>query len=117
MSQPPLFHLTRRAALDLRDIHAHSVKQWGAETAQAYIDALYAAMARAAARPEIGLLRQHRAAPFLMIAARRHFIVYDEIPTGIVILCLMHQVRDAESLIASLTPAFLAEVERLKSKR
>jgi hypothetical protein len=32
------------------------------------------------------------------------------------VLTVQHQVRDIESLIADLTPAFHAEVERLKRK-
>ncbi|MBK7006999.1 MAG: hypothetical protein IPH37_19350 [Burkholderiales bacterium] len=37
-------------------------------------------------------------------------------PHGIAVLTVQHQVRDIESLIADLTPAFHAEVERLKRK-
>jgi toxin ParE1/3/4 len=113
----PTFRLTRRAARDLRDIHARSVKQWGEVTAHRYLDDLYAAMARAAAQPDIGRLRQQRTAPFLMVPARRHFVVCDRIPEGIVILTILHQVRDIESLITNLAPAFLAEIEALKGER
>lgn len=115
MSRSPAFHLTRRAALDLRDIYDHSRREWGEEIAHRYITDIYAAMSRAAAHPDVGLLRQHRAAPFLMVPARQHFVVYDRIPQGIAILTLLHQVRDIESLIANLSPAFLQEIEKLKS--
>lgn len=37
-------------------------------------------------------------------------------PEGIAVLTIQHQVRDIETLIAELTPAFHAEVERLKRK-
>jgi hypothetical protein len=52
--------------------------------------------------------------PFLMVPVRRHFVIYDIIPRGIAVLTVQHQVRDIETLIAELMPAFLAEVERLK---
>ena len=108
--------LTRRAALDLRSIHARSRRDWGDEVADRYIANVYAAMRNSAARPETGRLRQNRSTPFLMVPAQRHFVIYDAIPQGIVALTLQHQVRDIEALVEELTPAFLAEVERLKRK-
>jgi toxin ParE1/3/4 len=117
MSKSPVFHLTRRAALDLRDIYDRSRQHWGKATADGYMADLYAAMGKAAANPDAGVLRQHRAAPFLMVAARQHFVVYDRIPEGIAILTLLHQVRDIESLIDGLSPSFLKEVEKLKAAK
>jgi len=117
MSKAPVFHLTRRAALDLRDIYDRSRQEWGEATADGYMADLYATMSQAAANPDAGVLRQHRAAPFLMVPARQHFVVYDRIPEGVVILTLLHQVRDIESLIAGLSPSFLQEVEKLKAAK
>ncbi len=111
---PATFLLTRNAALDLRRIHARSVREWGEDAADQYIADLYAAMGVAAANPQKGRLRQYRSAPFLMVPARRHFVIYDLVPQGIAVLAIPHQVRDIETLIAELTPAFVTEVERLK---
>ena len=80
MSKSPVFHLTRRAALDLRDIYDRSRQEWGEATADGYMADLYATMSQAAANPDAGVLRQHRAAPFLMVPARQHFVIYDRIP-------------------------------------
>jgi plasmid stabilization system protein ParE len=113
---PATFLLTRTAALDLRRIHTRSQREWGDDVADQYIADLYAAMGVAAANPESGRLRQYRSAPFLMVPARQHFVIYDLVPQGIAVLTVQHQVRDIESLIADLTPAFHAEVERLKRK-
>ena len=110
------FFLTRNAALDLRRIDARSRREWGEDVAARYVANLYAAMHDAAANPERGRLRQHRSAPFLMIPAREHFVIYDLVPQGIAVLTVQHQVRDIETLIAELTPAFHAEVARLKRK-
>jgi len=110
------FFLTRRAAIDLRNIHARSCREWGEALADCYLADLYASMRQAAAHPEAGRLRQHRSSPFLMIPARQHFVIYDIIPKGIAVLTIQHQVRDIESLIAELTPAFHAEIEQLKRK-
>lgn len=113
---PASFLLTRNAALDLRRIHARSLREWGDGVADRYLAELYAAMSDAAANPEKGRLRQYRSAPFLMIPARQHFVIYDLVPQGIAVLTVQHQVRDIETLIAELTPAFVTEVERLKRK-
>ena len=110
------FLLTRNAALDLRRIHAQSRREWSEDIADQYLADLYAEMGLAAANPEKGRLRQHRSAPFLMIPARQHFVIYDLLPQGIAVLTVQHQVRDIESLIAELTSAFRAEVKRLKSQ-
>ena len=113
---PAAFLLTRNAALDLRRIHARSRREWGDEVADRYLADPYTAMGMAATHPEAGRLRQHRSAPFLMIAARQHFVIYDVMPQGIAVLTVQHQVRDIETLVAELTPAFHSEVERLKRK-
>ena len=55
-------------------------------------------MGVAAADPEKGRLRQFRPAPFLMVAARQHFVIYHLVPQGIAMLTVQHQVRDIESL-------------------
>ena len=113
---PATFLLTRDAALDLRRIDARSRRDWGDDVADRYLSDLYAVMGVAAANPEKGRLRQYRSTPFLMVPARQHFVIYDLVPHGIAVLTVQHQERDIESLIADLTPAFHAEVERLKRK-
>lgn len=113
---PPAFLLTRNAALDLHRIHARSCREWGDDVADRYVADLYAAMGVAAINPETSHLRQYRSAPFLMIPAQQHFVVYDVVPQGIAVLTVQHQVRDIETLIEELTPAFRNEVERLRRK-
>jgi plasmid stabilization system protein ParE len=110
------FHLTRRAALDLREIYDRSVREWGEATADPYIRDIYDSMNRAATDSDIGLLRKHRSAPFRMVPARQHFVIYDCIPDGIVVLTIIHQVRDIERLLGGLSQTFLREIESLRSK-
>lgn len=112
----PAFRLTRRAAMDLRAIHAWSQEQWGATTAQRYLDDLYRVMRRIAERPEDGELRRHRSAPFLMVPARRHIIVFDRVPTGVIVLTVLHQRRDIEAIIARQEGAFLQQVDDLRRR-
>ena len=117
MSKSQVFYLTRRAALDLRDIYDRSRREWGEATASRYIADIYASMSKAAANPDAGLLRKHRSAPFLMVPARKHFVVYDRIADGIAVLAVMYQVRDIESLISNLSPSFIEEIEKLKENK
>ena len=116
MPLPATFLLTRNAALDLHRIYTRSRREWGDDVADRYLADLYAVMGVAAADPEKWRLRQYRSAPFLMVAARQHLVVYDLVPQGIAVLTVQRQVRGIDSLIADLTPAFHAEVERLKRK-
>jgi plasmid stabilization system protein ParE len=58
------FQLTRRAALDLRDIHEYSRTQWGEKAARSYIDSLYAAMGKLNVDAAKGKRRESRAMPF-----------------------------------------------------
>ncbi|MEN1926774.1 type II toxin-antitoxin system RelE/ParE family toxin [Luteimonas qiangzhengi] len=113
---PAAFLLTRNAAMDLRRIHARSRREWGDAVADRYLTELYEVMADAARTPEKGRLRQYRSAPFMMVPARKHFVIYELVPQGIVVLTVQLQVRGIETLIAELTPRFHAEVERLKQK-
>ena len=86
MTEPAArFFLTRPAAFDLRSIYTRSHREWGEDVADRYIADLYAAMRNAASNPECGRLRQYRplSAPFLMVSAQRHFVIYDIIPQGI----------------------------------
>jgi plasmid stabilization system protein ParE len=76
----PHFHLTRQAARDLRDIHARSVATWGSARADRYLANIYVVLGMIAANPAPGRLRAHRSAPFLMVAAERHFVIYDSPP-------------------------------------
>ncbi len=113
MSKPVLY-LTRQALRMLLDIHTRSIKQWGEATADRYVADLYAVMNKVAAEPSLGNLRKQRSLPFLMVPAGKHFVVYDCIKTGVVVVTLLHQQRDIEHIIADMEPKFLAEIEAIK---
>ncbi len=110
------FWLTRRAARDLRDIYNHSLKQWGEKTARGYIEKLYAALD--ALKEVDDRARQHekRALPFKIVASEKHFIVYEMTEGMPVVLTLLHQRRDIETILRDLTPDFLAEVAALRRR-
>ena len=110
------FFITRRAALDLRDIYSRSVKKWGESVADEYLEAVYRVFAQLANSPELGNLRRKRSSPFLMYPARKHFVIYDTFPKGIIFLTLLHQMRKIESIIENLGPSFISEISFLKKQ-
>jgi toxin ParE1/3/4 len=110
----PGFILTRRAARDLRDIHERSVTNWGEARADRYLDDIYSAFGKVVANPGLGRLRASRSSPFLMIPVGQHFVVYDEIDRRVVVLTVLHQVRDVERIVAAMAPDFLAEIETIR---
>ena len=110
----PRFHLTRRAAQDLRDIHTRSVENRGSARADRYVADIYAICGRVAVDPDLGRLRSHRSPPFLMVAVGRHFVVYDRLGDDVVVLTVLHQVRDIERIIADMGPEFLTQIEIMR---
>jgi plasmid stabilization system protein ParE len=102
--------------MDLRDIYRRSRQRWGDTTAQRYVADLYQVMARIAEKPELGELRQYRSAPFLMFPARQHFVIYDRIPNGVVVLTVLHHLRDIEEVLARQESAFLQEIDALRRR-
>jgi toxin ParE1/3/4 len=111
------FHLTGRAAQDLHDIHGRSVETWGVARADRYLADVYAVCDRVATKPELGRFRSRRSAPFLMIPAGRHFIVYDRSGEDVVVLTVLHQARDIEAIIANLEAEFLAQIAIVRGDR
>ena len=110
------YFTTRNAAADLRDIYHRSVEQWGERVADEYLDAVYRVFERLAKNPELGQVRRKRSSPFLMYPAKQHFVIYDVSPQGIIIVALLHQVRNIESIIANLGPSFVLEIVALKNQ-
>lgn len=109
------YRLSRRALADLRHIFNHSTERWGEARANLYIQVLYETFGKIAAAPDLGLKRQKRASPFLMIEAQQHFIIYDVTPDAVLILTIQHQRRDIEALIKAMRPDLLHEITRLSS--
>jgi len=109
------YYLTRRAASDLRNIKQYSVEKWGESVAKTYIKDLYIGFQEIADKPSLGTLRQQRSNPFLMVPIREHFIVFELLNDDIIVLTILHQVRDIEGIILSFEAKFLKDIERLKN--
>jgi toxin ParE1/3/4 len=109
------YFLTDPAALDLVEIYRRSVGQWGERVADRYLADLYDGFAVIASRPESGEARRMRSYPFLMLPVRKHFVVYDRISEGVIIVTVTHQMRDVEAVLAALAPNLAQEIAALKA--
>ena len=112
----PVFHLTRQAAHQLRDIYDHSAKEWGKKVALRYMDELYDVLGKITLQPELGKIRKPRSTPFLMVPAGKHFVVYDILNQKIIILTFLHQRQNIEHIIVTMKSSFLSEIESIKKQ-
>lgn len=108
------FHLTRRAFMDIEDIYETSVKHWGENVARQYIGDLYQSFKQIANNPELGELRKARSEPFFMSPARKHFVIYEKYKKDIIVVTVLHKVRDIESITRELGSSFTEEIRQLR---
>ncbi len=110
------FYLVRRAFLDIQEIYDYSFERWGESTADQYIDNLYKTFEKISKTPELGDLRKSRSIPFLMFPAEKHYVVYEPFQDGIILITLLHQVRDIENIIQEFGSGFYDEISLLKNE-
>ncbi len=97
------YALTRRALLDLQDIYEYSLENWGEGRALDYLDALYQAFEQIAEKRYASPLSD-RSAPYLMAQAGSHLVICDTVPEGLVVLTIVHQMRNVEAIIGAIQP-------------
>ena len=110
------FHLTRRAFLDIQNIFDYTTEHWGYAQAESYVSKLYEDFQKIADKIELGKLRKERSDPFLMYPSGKHYIVYEPYKDGIIIITILHQVRNIEIIIQELGSTFHNEIEALKAQ-
>ncbi len=109
------FYLTRRALLYIEGIFNYSLKNWGEIKADEYLSNLYKDLNRLANKNELGELRKFRSRPFLMYPSGKHYIVYEHFKDDIIIITVIHQVRNIENIINEFGSVFYNEIEFLKA--
>ena len=110
------FYFTPRSYLNIEEIYHLSKISWGPKTADQYIEGLYKTFAIIAKNPELGNLRKLRSEPFLIYPSRKHFIVYERISHGIVIITILHQARNIERIIRDFGSDFAEEIKEITGK-
>lgn len=109
------FLLMAEALANLQDIERHSIQTWGKDRAERYLADLYGTFAKLAKAPDRDQSRYARSAPFRMVAAQEHFIVFDVINDDVIVITLLHQSSHVEKRLASQSKRFkaaLAEFSR-----
>ena len=104
------FFLTRRANIDLLEIEEYSLRKWGEEQTDIYMDDLYQKFAEIAKRPEVGRLRYDRSFPFYMAPAREHFVIYKPMDKEIIIATVLHGRRNMEAIVRNMSVTLSREI-------
>lgn len=107
------YRLSERAAQDIADIYAYSLARWGEDKADEYVGGIYHVLEKLTAHPGRNTSRDKRSAPFRMIAAQQHFVLYEMLGDEIVVLAIMHQAQNVEKHVAKLTPVFKQFIARM----
>jgi plasmid stabilization system protein ParE len=110
------FYLTRRAFLDIQKIYDYTTEHWGDAKAESYVSKLYEDFQIIANNIELGKHRQERSDPFLMYPSGKHFIVYEPYKDGIIIITILHQMRNIETIVQEFGSTFYNEIEALKKQ-
>lgn len=110
------FHLTRRAILDLKNIYVYSVENWGEQIAEKYLDGIYEVFFSLVENPDAGNIWQKRAFPFRMVAAGKHFAVYELHNNQIIILTVLHGNQNIEIILNREKQRLIDEIESIKNQ-
>lgn len=89
----PRFRLTRRAARDLRDIFAYGYRVFGRAQADRYGAGLAACFELLAENPRLGRPADTIGMGVRRHEHRRHVVLYEEEPGGVLILAVVHERR------------------------
>lgn len=110
----PKFFLTRRTNIDLLEIEDYSLRKWGEDQTDAYMDDLYKRFTEIAKKPDIGKLRYNRSFPFYMAPAREHFVIYKSIDAGIIIATILHGRQNIESIVRNMAVTLSHEIQDIE---
>lgn len=105
--------LTRRAALDIEEIGAYSLEQWGEKVADAYLQSVEDALDLLRRNP--ALLKPKRGMPdsLLFYRVQRHFLVCALKGDTVCVLTVKHGDMDLPNRIAELEPQLSQEAALL----
>lgn len=99
---------------NLEEIYSYSLKNWGENKADEYLGVLYSSFDRIADNINLGQSRKNRSMLFLIYPTGKHYIIYEPFKDGIIIITVLHQVRNIENIIHEFGSVFYNEIEELK---
>jgi len=109
------YYLTRRAFLDIQTIYDYTLKNWSESKADEYVSKFYEDFKKVANNVNLGKLRKERSEPFLIYPSGKHYIIYETYKDGIIVITILHQMRNIETIIQEFGSTFYNEIEELKT--
>ena len=110
------FFLTRRTNIDLLEIEDYSLRKWGEDQTDIYMNDLYRRFVEIAKKPDVGKLRYNRSFPFYMAPAREHFVIYKPMDTGIIIATVLHGRQNIESIVRNMAVTLSREIQDIEDQ-
>lgn len=89
------YRLTPAAERDLASVWTYTVRQWGVEQAERYIDFLTAAFAELADSPKAATTCDHIRPGYRRWRVARHMVYFLEADYGIAVVRVLHERMDA----------------------
>ena len=94
----------------------YSLRKWGEDQTDIYINDLYHQFAEIARKPNVGKLRYNRSFPFYMAPAREHFVIYKPIDSGIIIATILHGSQNIERIIRNMAVTLSREIQGIEDR-
>lgn len=112
-----LLEITASAYQDLDEIEDYTIRTWGAEQAERYLNILYAGIDLIMENPDKVLKHDDRISEHLVFyRVEKHFIFCDLSDDRLIVLSIQHVARDLLSRIAELESRLPEEAEILHQK-
>lgn len=109
------YHLTRRAFLQLIEIRERSLRDFGEQQTDRFIEAIYRDFARAYEMSDRAALRAERSAPFCMQpVGPSHFALYHRFDDYIIIAAIFGQMMDVKIQVARLRTRLGREIAEMR---
>jgi plasmid stabilization system protein ParE len=102
--------------LEIAEIEHYSADQWGATTAEAYLNEISAAIERLAQSPGLLQLESGISRRLYFYRVRKHVLVCDYRKSIVAVLTVIHTSMDLSARLADLEPRLIAEVEILHER-
>ncbi len=105
--------LSRRAFLDIQDIETYSIKKWGTNVADEYIESIEAALNLLRENPQLLRTKQAIGDSLSFDRVKQHFLVCALFDQEIYVLTVKHGAMDLPNRIKEMEPQLLMEADML----
>ena len=107
---------TNLAIERVKEIYKYSVRNFGRDVADQYIDDLTKAEDKLVQNPFLGRIRPEFSLQYRILSVRNHYIAYQIIEQEIFILTIEHHSRDIPGMLDDLAPIFEKTIAALKNR-